>query len=492
MGLLSLLLWTPAIGVLVLAVMPSQNASIIRGVAHFFTLLALLLSGVLVSQYDSHVAALQLSEYYPLNPGMGSAYALGVDGLSMPMLVLAALLTAISLQAIPAAVDDIKGFLIAMMLLEFGMLGVFLAQDWALFYVFWEVTLITLYFLLSHWGGRRRHPASLNFALYALVGSVCMLISLLAISEQALEQGGSLIAPMQQGATQLPLVQQVFVLAGFLVGFGVLLPIFPLHGWQSLAHVQVNTPVSILLSGVLLKMGAYGLLRVVAMLPEAAHYLQPVLVFLAVFGMLHGSLLAWRQSNLKAMLAYASISQMGIVLFGIASLNEAGLIGAILQMTAHGLVAAALFFFVGVLHERTHTFNIQDYSSLIPAMPRFALVTLIVLFVALGLPGSVGFIAGLYTLVASFQLWGWLWIFFGLNVLITAAYIIRTLSLLFIGPVKPGMPALNDLRVSELLAAGVLVLLIVGFGFAPTPLINLSTPTLAELNDLIQQKIPKE
>jgi NADH-quinone oxidoreductase subunit M len=294
---------------------------------------------------------------------------------------------------------------------------------------------------------------------------------------------------MHQVAKDMPRTEQVLVLLGFLIGFGVKMPIFPLHGWLPLAHVEAPSPVSILLSGILLKMGAYGLIRAVVMLPEAAMLLQPLLVFLALFGMLYGGLLAWRQNDLKAMVAYSSVSHMGVVLLGIAALNEAGLTGAVLQMTAHGLIAGALFLLVGLLYERTHTRNIQDYSSLLQTMPRFALAMIITLLAAMGLPGSVGFIAELHALIGGFEQWGSLMVLFSLSILISAAYALRTLNILFTGPSKPRMQQLEDLRKPELLAAGILVAGIVLFGLMPSPLIELSQSTLADMNRLIRLRI---
>lgn len=489
MGILSILLWTPIIGVLLLTLTPSQHSGILRGIAHGFSTITLLLSGWLLLHYDAHQAGLQFEEYVPLNPRLGSAYALGVDGLSLPMLVLATLLTSIAMLASLSITRHIKGYHACLLVLEFGMLGVFMAQDWALFYIFWEATLIPLFFLIGRWGGNRRHAASLNFVLYTMGGSVFMLISLLAISQYDLEHAGSLMTSMHQVAKDMPRAEQVLVLLGFLIGFGVKMPIFPLHGWLPLAHVEAPSPVSILLSGILLKMGAYGLIRAVVMLPEAAVLLQPLLVFLALFGMLYGGLLAWRQNDLKAMVAYSSVSHMGVVLLGIAALNEAGLTGAVLQMTAHGLIAGALFLLVGLLYERTHTRNIQDYSSLLQTMPRFAFVLIITLLAAMGLPGSVGFIAELHALIGGFEQWGSLMVLFSLSMLISAAYALRTLNMLFTGPTKPRMQQLEDLRKPELLAAGILVAGIVFFGLMPTPLIELSQSTLADMNRLIRLRI---
>ena len=252
MGILSLLLWTPALGVLVLIFTPAQHTQLIRFIANVFAALAFLLSVWLLSRFEQHTAALQFSEYFPLNPDLGSAYALGVDGLSMPMLLLATLLSSIALLASFSITERVKGYHICLLLLEFGMLGVFLAQDWALFYIAWEMTLIPLFFLIDRWGGQRRHAASLNFVLYTMGGSVFMLMSLLAVSQYDLQHSGSLMTAMNQIAKNMPLTEQVLVLLGFLIGFGVKMPIFPLHGWLPLAHVEAPSPVSILLSGILL------------------------------------------------------------------------------------------------------------------------------------------------------------------------------------------------------------------------------------------------
>ena len=495
MGILSILLWTPAAGALFLALTPGQNTRLIRYSANLVSAITFLVAFWLLRIYNTGDPNLQFNEYFPLNPKLGSAYALGIDGLSLPMLLMAALLTSIALLSSFKISSGVKGYHICLLLLEFGMLGVFLAQDWALFYIFWEVTLIPLFFLIGRWGGKRRHTASLNFVLYTMGGSVFMLISLLAISQYDLEHGGSLMSSMHQAARDMPRIEQVLVLLGFIIGFGVKMPIFPLHGWLPLAHVEAPSPVSILLSGILLKMGAYGLIRAVVMLPEAAKILQPFLVFLGLFGMLYGGLLAWRQSDLKAMIAYSSLSHMGMVLLGIATLNEIGITGAVLQMTAHGLIAGALFLLVVLLYERTHTRNIQDYNSLIQSMPRFALFLTITLLAATGLPGSVGFIAELHILIGGYSTFASLGLgmlvmtCFGISILIGAAYAIRTINLLFTGPVKQEVPHLEDLKVSELLVAGVLIIAIVSLGFVPTPLINLSSATISQMNSIISQRI---
>lgn len=489
MGILSTLLWTPAIGIVVLALIPHHKTSQLRFIANLFTTLALLLSCWLVFIYNQDDGAIQLGEQFILNPKLGTSFALGIDGLSLPMVVLAALLTSVALLASFNIASNIKSYHISILLLEFGMLGVFLAQDWSLFYIFWELTLSPLFLLIGRWGGVRRNIASLNFVLYTMGGSIFMLISLFAISQYMPAHSGTLMSDMSVAAHSMPRDQQVWVLLGFLIGFGVKMPIFPLHGWLPLAHVEAPSPISILLSGILLKMGAYGLIRAVVMLPEAAQILQGTLVALALVGMIYGGLLAWRQTDLKAMVAYSSVSHMGVVLLDIATLNKTGMMGAILQMTAHGLVAGAMFLLVGLLYERTHTRNILDYSSLVHVMPRFALFMTITLFAAMGLPGSVSFIAELHAVVGGFQQWGNLMILLGLSILIGSAYAMRTIGMLFTGPVKSQMREIEDLRAFELLASSVLVLGIVLFGLWPAPLIDLSLSTMNLMNDIISQRI---
>jgi NADH-quinone oxidoreductase subunit M len=489
MGILSLLLWTPAAGALFLAFTPSQKTNLIRTIANLFTTFALFLSCWLLHLYRQESPELQFSEYFPLNPNLGSAYALGVDGVSLPMLLLATHLTSIALIASFKLPKSVKGYHLCVLLLEFGMLGVFLAQDWALFYIAWELTLIPLFFLIGRWGGQRRHAASLNFVLYTMSGSVFMLISLLAVSQYDFEHVGSLMTTLHQAAKDMPRYEQILVLLGFLIGFGVKMPIFPLHGWLPLAHVEAPSPVSILLSGILLKMGAYGLIRAVNMLPEAAHTLQPLLVFLALFGMIYGALLAWRQTDLKAMIAYSSLSHMGIVLLGIATLNEIGLTGAVIQMTAHGFIYGTLFLLIGLLHERTKTSHIGDYSALLQLMPRFSVFISLALFAAMGLPGTIGFIAELHALMGGFQQWGALMVFFSITALISAAYSIRTISLLLTGSIKSNMQHLTDLNTRETIAAGLLVCGIIGLGFMPNPLIELSAATITQIITQISQRL---
>jgi NADH-quinone oxidoreductase subunit M len=287
---------------------------------------------------------------------------------------------------------------------------------------------------------------------------------------------------MAAGARELPEQTQVLIFLGFLVGFGVKMPIFPIHGWLPLAHVEAPSPVSILLSGILLKMGSYGLLRASWMLPGAALALQGVLVGIALLSLIYGGLLAWRQTDLKAMIAYSSVSHMGVVLVGVAALNPAGITGAVMQMVAHGLVAGALFLLIGLLYERTKTREIGHYSSLVGVMPRFAFFTVLGFVAAVGMPGTAGFIAEIHTLIGGFQEWGWLMILLSLGMLISAAYAVRTVGRLFTGPVRPQMRLVPDLNRSELAAAAALTAGTLLIGVFPAPVLQMTAVTVAHLS----------
>jgi NADH-quinone oxidoreductase subunit M len=312
-------------------------------------------------------------------------------------------------------------------------------------------------------------------------GAIFILIGLIMAYRSAPTPSFAMAA-IAQAAASLPRDQQVLLLLAFLVGFGVKIPIFPLHGWLPLAHVEAPSPVSILLSGVLLKMGAYGLLRVIAMLPEAALLLQPLLVGIALASILYGGLLAWRQSDLKAMIAYSSISHMGVVLLGISALNETGLMGATLQMTAHGLIAGALFLLIGLLYERTHSRELADYGALARVTPGFTLLVTLALLASMGMPGLAGFVAELHALLGGFERWGWLMLLMSLGVLVSAAYAIRAMGQLFTGPPRPELAELADLRPREWAAAAPLMAGLLVLGLQPAFATDLMNVTVARLS----------
>ncbi len=483
--MLRILLFLPLFGALLIAFLPGGNGLLLRRSAMAVAGATLVWALWLATAFDPGQAGVQLFETQVWNPRLGSTFSLGVDGISLPMVWLATLLAFIAVLASGGIQDKPKGYYILILLLEAAMLGVFVARDWSLFYVFWELTLLPLFFLIDRYGGRFRSRAALNFVLYTMGGSVFMLIALLMLYDAAPGQSFDMDM-IRHGASKLPEATQVGLFLGLLIGFGVKMPIFPLHGWLPLAHVEAPSPVSILLSGILLKMGSYGLMRAVETLPAAALALQGLLMTLALVSIVYGGVLAWKQSDLKAMVAYSSVSHMGVVLLGLAALNSAGFTGAVMQMVAHGLVAGALFLLIGLLYERTHTRELADYASLVKVMPRFAFFTVLAFIAAVGMPGTAGFIAELHALIGGFERWGAWMVLVSLTVIITAAYAVRTVSRLFTGPVSARMQHLPDLKRSELTAAAVLTSGSLVLGFYPLPMLDLISSTLHRYAGLFQ------
>ncbi|MBF0422694.1 MAG: NADH-quinone oxidoreductase subunit M [Magnetococcales bacterium] len=474
---LSLLLAIPLAGALIVAFIPLRHPGMLRASAIAHASIALLVSLGLWHWFDPAYNGMQLSERFTWNSRLGTYYALGIDGFSYPMVVLTTLLCLIALIASRHIQTGIKSYYALMLVLETAILGVFMAQDWAMFYLFWELTLVPLFFLISRWGGANRDAAAINFVLYTMGGSVFMLMSLLVLFDSSTNHTFEM-SSIASGAQLLTPGTQLLLFSGFLVGFGVKIPLVPLHGWLPLAHVEAPSPVSILLSGILLKMGAYGLIRTAQMLPQAMMILQPYLAIAAFVGLLYGGLLAWRQQDLKRMVAYSSVSHMGVVILGISALNPTAMMGATMQMLAHGLVAGSLFLIIGLLYERTHTRNVTDYSSLIQVTPRFALFTTLALLAAMGLPGTAGFVAELLTLIGGYQRWGWIIVLLSMSVLISAAYAFRTIGRLFTGPVRPPMSQLSDLTPFELTATSLLAATTLLLGCYPDPVIRLMTTSV--------------
>ncbi len=475
--MLKALIFLPVAGALVVAVFPVRRALLLWQIAMFFALAALGYSLWLATHFDPAGPAIQMFESRAWNARLGSYFALGVDGISLAMLLLTALLTLIAVLVSRRMEAGARLYFTLVLLLESAIFGVFTARDWSLFYVFWEATLLPLFFLIDRLGGPNRQRAALNFFLYTLGGSVFMLVALLFLYDAA--PGHSFaMADMAEGGRSLPLQTQLLIFAGFFIGFGVKMPIFPLHGWLPLAHVEAPSPVSILLSGVLLKMGAYGLIRAAETLPAALLAAQDWLALLAFISLFYGGILAWRQQDLKAMVAYSSISHMGIVLLGIATLNVTGLTGAVMQMVAHGLTAGLLFLIVGLLYQRTHSRDLADYGSLLGKAPRFAFFAAFALLAAIGLPGSAGFIAELHALVGGFGRWGGWILIVCLGMLIAAAYSLRVIGRLCL----PGAPMqLADMTRTESAAAALLALSILTLGLWPTPLLDLVAGSVGQL-----------
>jgi len=360
------------------------------------------------------------------------------------------------------------------------MLGVFTSQDWFLFYVFFEIGLVPMFFLIGMWGSERRDTAAMSFFLYTLSGSILILLGIIAIYLNA-EPNTFDMRELQAQAGDWTRSFQIAPFLAFFVGFAVKVPAFPLHGWLPLAHVEAPTPVSIVLSAVLLKMGVYGLLRVSGTLPLGFEWFAPALMGIALVTIIYGALLAWRQTDLKAMIAYSSINHMGFCLMGIAALNSTGFTGATLQMVTHGIITGALFLLVGAIYERTHVRDVNAFGGLAARAPLFAVLMSLGLLASMGLPGLAQFVSEFHALVGAYERFGLYIIFATVGVLIAAAYSLRAIGKMFLGPLNPRWSALADLRGRELVAAAPLAVLMVALGFYPSLLIDLMDTTLTQM-----------
>ena len=483
LGILSALLLMPLLGAAIVALLPTRNPLLIQRVALGATVVVLGFALKLLDLFDPAESGVQFAETHAWHARLGSSFSLGVDGFSMPLLVLAAVLMVVAVVASSGVRKGARLYFSLFLLLEAAMFGVFVARDWSLFYVFWELTLLPLFFLIDRLGGvnrERRQKAALNFVIYTMGGSVFMLIALLLLYD-AVPTHSFAMAAIADAAPALPVATQTWIFVGLLIGFGVKMAIFPLHGWVPLVYAEAPAALPLISSGILLKMGGYGLLRATETLPGAAWAMQGWLAVIAFVTLIYAGVLAWRQRDLIVMLAYASISHMGVVLLGLAALNKAGLTGATMQMLAHGLVAGALFLLVALLQQRTHTRDIGDYSSLVRTMPRFAFFMVLALTAAVGLPGTAGFIAELHALIGGFARWGSWMLLLSLSLLISAAYAFRTVGRLFTGPVDASMQSVPDLTRAEMAVAGLLSVGIVGIGLFPAPALALVATSVARL-----------
>jgi NADH-quinone oxidoreductase subunit M len=479
------MMWAPLLGALLVVLLPANQAKLIKGVALAHAALAFIIAWALLPSFDRSTSALQFVAQFPWSPDPDAPAALGVDGLSYPMVLLTTLISLVALAASLSINHRVKGYFAWMLILEFAVLGVFVSLSWSLFYVFWEITLIPLFFLISVWGGKNRAAASMGFFLYTLAGSVLMLVALLALHLHVPSHSFGM-AEMARAGADLSRPLQILLFLGFFAGFAVKIPIFPLHGWLPPAYVEAPTGATLMLSGVLCKMGTYGLLRLSALLPLGVQALTPLLLAVGLVNIIYGALLSFRQTDLKAMIAYSSMSHMGTVLLGVSTLNTAGLMGATLQMFTHGITISALFLLAGALHERAHTRDLRDFGGLAAVVPGFTIFMSLALLGSMGLPGLAGFISELHTMIGSFERYRYLSGVATIGVLITASCSLRAISKLFFGPANPRWLHLTDLKPREIAAVAPLSLLIVALGLAPRAALGLLSATISHMATLFQ------
>ena len=473
---LSLAIILPAAAGLALLLVPRENEGLLKGAALAATLATLLLTLKLYAGFDPAATAMQFRLDLPWIPAYGISYALGIDGISLLLIALTALLMPVSVLASFGYIKEAqRGYYVCLLFLEAAMIGVFAALDLFVFYLFWEGMLIPMYFLIGVWGGPRRIYAALKFFIYTMAGSVLMLAAILWVvaAGHAATGAWTFSIPALYGAALTP-EAQFWLFAAFALAFAVKVPLFPFHTWLPDAHVEAPTAGSVLLAGVLLKMGVYGYIRLaVPMFPRGAAEFAPWLAALGVTGVIYGSLVAWAQRDMKKMVAYSSVAHLGVVMLGIMAFEPAAVAGAVLQLVNHGLSTGALFLLVGVLYERRHTRMIEDYGGLAKVMPGFAAVFMLVTLSSIGLPGLNGFVGEALILFGSFRAYPWLASLAVSGVVLSAVYMLGMYQAVIFGPLRhTENKILKDLNAREWLYLLPLLLFIVLIGVWPNPFLR--------------------
>ncbi|MCX7985170.1 MAG: NADH-quinone oxidoreductase subunit M [Bacteroidetes bacterium] len=518
LGILSWITFIPLLGMVAVLCMPKHAHVAMKWTAAVVTLVQVILAAVIYFNFNPTLSGINTLDGMQFverltwidlqsNTSFGRIhieYFLGIDGLSMPMVLLTALISFIAVFASWNIDKALKGYIAMLLLLDTGMMGVFVALDFFLFYVFWEVMLLPMYFLIGIWGGPRREYAAIKFFLYTLAGSVLMLLAMLALyfsvvvvdpatgekihtfnmlamMNPANYEPNSLLAGI--GTT----MRAIAYLALF-IGFAIKVPIFPFHTWLPDAHVEAPTAISVILAGVLLKMGTYGLLRIsYPMFPEMAQQYVVPLAILAAINIIYGALCAMAQRDFKKLIAYSSISHMGIVLLGMCALNSQGMVGAVLQMFNHGTITAMLFLIVGVLYDRAHIRDLDAFGGLALTMPKYTGVTTVAFFAALGLPGLSGFISEAFSFLGAFQNESirLITIISTVGIILTAAYMLWTLQRVFLGHPHEKWRSLPDVSPRELFTLVPLAVIVIVLGIYPSLMINFMASSLNHLVDIV-------
>src|SRR5689334_2846761 len=475
--LLSIILFTPLAGLAVLLLIPGKNKNAIRIWANLVTLVGFGISLQLPARFDKNTPGFQFMERADWIPSLGVQYLIGVDGISMLLIMLTTVMGFLSILYSWSSIQDrVKEYYAMFLLLQTGMLGVFMSLDFFLFYVFWELVLVPMYFIIGVWGGPRKLYAAIKFFLYTLTGSVLMLLGILALYFQYHADKGVYtfsLTELINHAAMWPLGLQLWVFIAFAIGFAIKVPMFPFHTWLPDAHVEAPTAGSVILAGVLLKMGTYGFLRFsLPLLPEASSNpkVVKVMVWLSLIAIVYGALVSLMQRDMKKLIAYSSVSHLGFCTLGIFALNPHGLSGSILQQINHGISTGALFLIVGLIYERRHTREIKELGGLSNVMPVYATLFMIVMLSSIGLPLLNGFIGEFTILQGAFEA-NWHWAAWAVSgIVLGAAYMLWLYQRTMFGACdNPKNQVLKDLNLREVMT---LVPLIIGafwIGLYPKP-----------------------
>jgi NADH-quinone oxidoreductase subunit M len=519
-GWLSWITFLPIIGIIIVLMIPKQAREAMKWTAIGITFLQVVLAVLIYLNFNYDLSGINTQEGMQFVEKvkwidiqgvswvgrLQIEYFLGVDGISVPMMILTALISFVAVIASWKTEKALKGYMAMLLLLDTGMMGVFVSLDFFLFYVFWEVMLMPMYFLIGIWGGPHREYAAIKFFLYTLIGSVLMLLAMIALYSSvtiADPVTGEKIHTFNMLAMMDPAnFQPDSLLAGFgtqmrafaylalFIGFAIKVPIFPFHTWLPDAHVEAPTAVSVILAGVLLKMGTYGLIRIsFPIFPEMAQKFAFALAIFALINIIYGALCAMAQKDFKKLIAYSSVSHMGIVLLGLSALNTQGMMGAVFQMFNHGTITAMLFLIVGVIYDRTHVRDLDAFGGLALTMPKYTGIVTVAFFAALGLPGLSGFVSEAFSFLGAFQVdkLRIITMVSALGIILTAAYMLWTLQRVFLGKTNEKWGLLPDINARELIMLVPLAVIILALGIFPSFMLNVMASSVNNLIKLISQ-----
>jgi len=481
-----LLTWAtflPVLGMAVILLIPSERKDAIKIVAAVATGIQLFVSILILIGFDRSATGMQFVEQYDWIKTFNIQYFMGIDGLSMPMILLTALLSFIGVFASWNTEKAVKGYFALFLFLDAGMMGVFVSLDFFMFFIFWEVMLLPMYFLIGMWGGPRREYAAIKFFLYTFAGSILMLLAMLALYFAAEPHTFNMLTLMQSGYGH---TFQIVVFLALFIGFAIKVPIFPFHTWLPLAHVEAPTAISVILAGVLLKMGTYGLLRIsFPILPEGTVWFAFPMAILGVINIIYGAMCAMAQKDIKKLVAYSSINHMGIVLLGMAAMTKAGMSGAIFQMFNHGTITAMLFLSVGVIYDRAHHREIDGFGGLGVKMPVYTGIVAIAFFAGLGLPGFSGFISEAMTFIGAFPVYTTLTILATLGIILNAGYFLWAFQRIFLGELNEKYADIPEINGREIFTLAPLAVIVIFLGVYPMPILNLFTHAVDKLINVL-------
>ncbi|RZF23306.1 NADH-quinone oxidoreductase subunit M [Halobacteriovorax vibrionivorans] len=493
----------PMIGVLGVLLLPKAKETAIRVWSLINTVITLVLSGCLYLKFDNTVPGMQ--EMFTIKkawiPQFNIFYHLGVDGISLPMVLLTALLFAICILSSWTVKKQIKGYFALLLMLQSTVFGVFFALDFFLFYVYWEVMLIPMFFLIGIWGGENREYAAVKFFLYTFFGSILMLVGMVALyfvtgqgvdsfNILALSGGKFVNETVELFGMALPFAKVFFV--ALFIGFAIKVPVFPFHTWLPHAHVQAPTAISVILAGVLLKMGTYGFLRIAfPIFPSASVYFADAIAWLGLINVIYGAFCAMAQNDVKKLVAYSSVSHMGFVMLGLAAMTVQGMNGAVLQMFNHGTSTAMMFLLIGILYERSHHRWIvrpdgtKGFGGLYTQLPKYSIVFIIAMFASMGLPGLSGFISEALIFLGIYDRFTTITVIAVLGLLLGAAYLLWMFKRMFFGEVIEENKSYTDMNAREIFYMLPLCVAVIVFGIYPSPLLNMMKASVGKLVSLL-------